>query len=460
MFIGRKKELLELKEQFSSSKKTAVLVYGKRRVGKSTLIKEAAKDFEGIVINHLCVKTNFKGNLQLLSRSITLALGFPQIEFSTIFDIFDFLKKQGKKILLILDEYQYLKESLRDMEVDSYMQSILDSVDSNVKIVLCGSYIAIMKELLKEENPLFGRFSKVINLEEFDYYEASAFYQNLSVREKIRFYSVFGGSPYVLSNLDYNKTLEENVVELLVNQDSILRTYIENVILKEIQKSFDIRILEIIGNEKKRYTEILNLLGSSDNGLLDKQLKSLLSMQTIKKVYPINRKNDKKKLFYEIKDNLVRFYFTYIFANDSLITKFGENQFFENTVAPSLNTFVSFRFEDIVVQYFIRLAHNGKLKDVEDFGSYWYDDKKNGKNGQFDCVLKEKDGYDFFEVKFYQQKMTKNECKKEENQIRSVIDMNCRKVGFVCSAGFDFFTDEYTLIDGEKLFDALAIGEN
>ena len=431
-----------------------MLVYGKRRVGKSTLIAEAVKNFDGIVINHLFSKSSYEGNLSLLNRSIMIALNLPvSTNFATIFDLFDFLKAQNKKILLVLDEYQYFKETCKDGEVDSYMQVIVDSLPNNMKIIFCGSYISIMKELLQEDNPLFGRLTKVLRIEEFDYYDASKFYPNLSVREKIRFYSVFGGSPFVLTNLNYEKTLEENIQNLLISQDSLLRSYIENIMLREIQKNYDVRILEVIGNGKKRYNEILNFLGMKDSGLLDKQLKNLLSMETIEKVFPINKAGDKKKQFYEIKDNLMRFYFTFIFSNDALISKFGNEVFFENTIATSLKTFVSFRFEGIVNQYFKRLAQGGKLQGVTDFGSFWYDDAKNGKNGQFDCVQKEEDGYRFYEVKFYENPMTLAECETEEKQVRSLAQMFCKKVGFVCSCGFDFASTNYDLICGNDLFE-------
>ncbi|MBO4706379.1 MAG: AAA family ATPase [Spirochaetaceae bacterium] len=452
MFIARQKELSELNQELSLRRKSAVLVYGKRRIGKSTLIKEASKNYTGIVVNHLCVKSSFEGNLDLLTKSIMLSLELPEMKFATIFDLFSFINKQNKKILIILDEYQYLKESLKEGEVDSYMQGIIDSLSENIKIILCGSYIAIMKELLQESNPLFGRFTKIIRLEELDYYDSSLFYPNLPNREKIRFYSVFGGSPFVLANLNYEKTLEENIKDLLIEQNSLLRTHIESVMLTEIKKNYDVRILEIIGNGKKKYSELQNLLGMRESGLLDKQLKALLNMETITKTFPINKPNDKKKQFYEIKDNLMRFYFTYIFGNDSIIYRFGAAQFFNLKISNTLNTFISFRFEGMANQYFMRLARNGKLPDIEDFGSYWYDDKKTATNGQFDCVLKEKDGYDFYEVKFYEKPMSKAECEKEEAQVRLLCDINCKKVGFVCSAGFDFKSKKYELIDDRMIF--------
>jgi AAA+ ATPase superfamily predicted ATPase len=162
MFIGREKELQELKTELSEWKrKTAVLIYGKRRVGKSTLINEAAKSFDGIVINHLCVSSTFEGNMELIYKSVSEALELPQIGFDSIFSMIEFLGKTGKKILLVIDEYPYLKQTKKQHEVDSIMQAVIDKLPINIKLILCGSYITIMKELLNEGSPLFGRFSLV-----------------------------------------------------------------------------------------------------------------------------------------------------------------------------------------------------------------------------------------------------------------------------------------------------------
>ncbi len=453
MFIGREKELTELREQFASNNRSVILVYGKRRVGKTCLIQEALREYDGVIVNHLCIKSSYDGNLRLLCRSVALSLGLSSsLSFSTLFDLFDFIKAQNKDMVIILDEYQYFKESGKDMEVDSYIQAVADSLPANVKLVLCGSYITIMKELLRESDPLFGRFTKIIHLEEFDYLDASRFCPELPVREKIRFYSVFGGSPYVLTNLDFGKSVEQNIIDLMLEPNSILRSYIENIALREIQKAFDIRILEVIGNSRKRFNEICSLIGFEDSSLLDKQLKNLLNMETITKVVPINAQNDRKKQFYEISDNLMRFYFTYVFSFDSLIYKFGPEEFLRNAISGTLNTFISYRFEKIANQYLIRQAHDGKLEGVLDFGTFWYDDKKNRRNGQFDCVLKRSDGYDFYEVKFFESPMTLKECEEEERQVRSIVDLACNRIGFICSAGFNFTNDRYDLIEGRDLY--------
>ena len=157
MFIGREKELSQLNVELSAWKrKTVVLVYGKRRVGKSTLIKEAAKKFDGVVVNHMCVTSTFEGNMELIYQSVSEAIGLPNIRFGSLSEMMDYLGMIDKKVLLIIDEYPYLKQTKKKNEVDSYMQAVIEKLPENVKLILCGSYIAMMKELLEEENPLFG----------------------------------------------------------------------------------------------------------------------------------------------------------------------------------------------------------------------------------------------------------------------------------------------------------------
>lgn len=456
MFIGRKKELQALSAELTAqNRKTAVLIYGKRRVGKSTLIREAAKDFDGFVINHLCVSSTFEGNLELIYKSVSEGLSLPSLRFDSLFAMMDYLKTLDKRILLIIDEYPYLKQTKKKHEVDSYMQAVIDRLPENVKLILCGSYITIMKELLAEDNPLFGRFSLIQHIHDFDYYEAAQFYPERSVRDKVAFYAVFGGSPYVLENLDPKTGLRENIQRLLLPETGLIRSHIENVMLREIQKTFDARILETLGNGKKKYSEIKDRLGGSDTGLLDKQLKILLDMETIQKTEPINRRNEKKKQFYEITDNLMRFYFTFIFGKAGIILRIGEQQYYTRRIEGVLTQFISRRLEGIALQYFHRMAVLGRYPDVEDFGSYWYDDPMTKTNGEFDCVMKRsQDQYDFYECKYYDRPMTVEECTQELRQLAQIQGIDVSGVGFVCTGGFTFHDTNAILIDGTQLYDS------
>ena len=454
MFIGREKELAQLREDLASNRKTIALLYGKRRIGKTTLIQEAVKAFHGTVVNYLCVRSSYRGNMELLSRCIADAVGLPSgLRFTTLMDAFEFLDKQNQPVLVILDEYQYLKESGKTYEVDSYMQAVIDRLSPAVRVILCGSYISVMKELLEEGNPLFGRFSLIMHLTELDYLTASRFYEKESPIRKIENYAIFGGSPYVLSEIDSRMSIRDNIIRYLLPSTGILRSYIENVMLREIQKAYDVRILECIGNGRKKYSEIDSMLGNERNGLLDKQLKNLLNMETLEKESPINKPDDNKKKFYVISDNLMRFYFTYIFGKTGQLLRLGEDAFWENEIEPSIHEFISRRFEGIARQYFEIQVQKGNMKGIYDIGAFWYDDPISKTSGEFDCVLKRKGCYDFYECKLRKTPMNRQQCQKEAAQVLKLSGIiPVGKIGFVCSSGFSFESDSYELITGRSLF--------
>ena len=456
MFFGRSKELQELKSELSNwDKKTAILVYGKRRVGKSTLIQEAARDFQGIVIHHLCVASSFEGNLNLICKTVSEALSLPPLQFNTLFDLMDFLGSRNQRTLFVIDEYPYLKQNGKKNEVDSVIQAVIDRLPGNIKLILCGSYITTMKELLTEENPLFGRFSLIQHIRDFDYYEAAAFYPHLNERDKIAFYAVFGGSPYVLENLNTHEDLAYNIKRFLLPETGLIRSHIENVMLKEIRKSFDARILETLANGRKKYSDIRNDVGGHDTGLLDKQLKILLDMETIHKTEPVNRRNDKKKQFYEISDNLMRFYFSYIFGKAGIIARIGAEQFYHTKIASSLTQFISLRLKGIVLQYFHRMALLNNIPDLEDYGTYWYDDPETNTHGEFDCVIKRRgEQFDFYECKYYNQPMSREECEAEKQQLERIKGIKVSKIGFVCTGGFAMEDPtDFILLSGKNLYE-------
>ena len=126
--------------------------------------------------------------------------------------------------------------------------------------------------------------------------------------------------------------------------------------------------------------------------------------------------------------------------------------YYSETLLKTFCKFISRRFEDIVLQYFGRLARTGQRTDIQDIGSYWYDDPVNKKNGEFDCVVKSSAGYEFYECKFYQNPMTEQECRDEEEQLKEIPCKSPAIIGFVCSSGFDFKSDRYSMITGEDLF--------
>lgn len=178
-------------------------------------------------------------------------------------------------------------------------------------------------------------------------------------------------------------------------------------------------------------------------------------MESIEKVVPINKLNDKKKQFYVISDNLIRFYFTYILGDDTIIKMLGEEVFYDTYIEKSIDEFIQRRFEDIVVQYFKCKVRSLEIKGVKKIGSYWYDIPSESKNGEFDVVLQKSDGYQLYECKFFDRKMTREECQQEEKQVNQITELNCIKLGFVNVSGFNFEDDGYELIEGEELLEKI-----
>lgn len=454
MFVGRIHELDQIQSLLDTPGKKSLMLYGKRRVGKSALILEAVKDTPCKVIYYECLMTSLTENLRNLERKIQDIYTNKFLHFEAFEDIFEFLGSTQDKVIVIIDEYSYLKSISEKKYVDSLFQRIIDTMPDNISLVLLGSYVGMMKELLEKENPLFGRFHLIMNVKSFDYLDASLFYPESSVRQKIEFYSIFGGSPFSCSFINPDKSLSDNIIQLLLSPYAVLHSYIENILLSELNKVANANmILSSLANGKMRYSELESTLNIKSNGALDKQLKNLIDMEVITKTTPINRKADKKKVFYEISDNMVRFYYRYIYKEKDVIMRIGEEAFYQRYIAPTIQTFISHRFEDIARQYFCRKSKSDISLDIYDVGTFWYDLPKEHKNGEFDCVIQNKDGYSFYEVKYYDHPISYGEFRKEMQQVSFAASfVNVKNTGCICLAGFDFKDEQSDLITGDMLY--------
>ena len=175
--------------------------------------------------------------------------------------------------------------------------------------------------------------------------------------------------PFASSFINSKKSLEKNIIDLIINPNGILGSYVENVLLSELSKVSNANmILSALANGKKRYSDLESFLGIKSNGLLDKQLKTMIEMEIVRKVFPINKRNDKKKTFYEISDNLVRFYYQYIYKNKDVVLRIGEEAFYKSYIEPNLKTFISHRFEEITREYFTRKCRMEPESGILDVG--------------------------------------------------------------------------------------------
>lgn len=438
MFLGRTKELSALLHCVRHPGRHAI-VYGNRRIGKTSLILEAGKRCEGTFFAFECLKESKRSNLNALCSSLFRAGILPSgMEFSTFLDLFRYLDSRKQRLVLLIDEYPYLSYQNDKNEIDSEFQAIIDQYTRSLNLIFSGSHIGMMRDLLNERNPLFGRMNTILHLEEMNYLEASSFYPCLSPYQKASFYGVFGGSPFILKQIDPSKSLEENIISLFLNPDSGLYLHLSEGVTTDLaMKDRAKSILSLIGNSKLRYNAIEDKLHYDHNGLLSKQLSVLLQMGFIEKHGPINKKENSKKATYSIKSNALKFFYTFVYQNEMALYQIGPKAFFDEYVAERLTPFLSFRFEEIVRSFLSLRVKDGKLPGVRSIGTFYYDDPVRKKNGEFDVAVERKDGFDIIEAKFLKGKVDKNTVFREIEQIRAVTEIPIERIGFVSINGFE-----------------------
>lgn len=451
MFIGREKELALLQQDYIGK---AVMVYGKRRVGKTTLIQKALKSSSYRTVYFECLKGTMQDNISGFVQELVRAKILPvPLNFGTLQDVFAYLNALPEKIVAVIDEYPYLKAMNDSATVDSIFQNIIDNRLVNIELILSGSHIGMMKDTLQEKNALYGRFAVTIKLNELNYLEAAKFYPDKPPYDKAAHYAVFGGSPFVNQALQPTATIRENIISTILNPMSAVYLYANQLLLSDYSVKINAeRIFSVIGNGKKRYTEIEDKLEVKKTGNLSKQIKSLIDLEIIARNSPINKIGDNKKSTFEINDNLLRFYFTFIYKNASALQVLGAEAFYDEYIAPALTDFISRRFEGICRDYFSLQVRSGKMKGVRNIGSYYYDDPAHRKNGEFDVALEFADGYEIYEAKYYAQPMPLDEIHREVQQVEEIKELTVKQIGFIAINGFAEKEEPYLYLDGNDIF--------
>lgn len=451
MFIGREKELALLQQDYIGK---AAMVYGKRRVGKTTLIQKALKSSSYRTVYFECLKGTMQDNISGFVQELVRAKILPvPLNFGTLQDVFAYLNALPEKIVVVIDEYPYLKAMNDSATVDSIFQNIIDNRLVNIELILSGSHIGMMKDALQEKNALYGRFAVTIKLNELNYLEAAKFYPDKTPYDKAAHYAVFGGSPFVNQALQPTATIRENIISTILNPMSAVYLYANQLLLSDYSVKINAeRIFSVIGNGKKRYTEIEDKLDVKKTGNLSKQMKSLINLEIVARNSPINKIGDNKKSTFEINDNLLRFYFTFIYKNASALQVLGAEAFYDEYIAPALTDFISRRFEGICRDYFSLQVRSGKMKGVRNIGSYYYDDPAHRKNGEFDVALEFADGYEIYEAKYYAQPMTLDEIHREVQQVEAIKELTVKQIGFIAINGFAEREEPYLYLDGNDIF--------
>ncbi len=455
LFIGRKTELDKLNRMYENDRQDVTLIYGRRRVGKSELIRQFIRQHKEDALYYECKQTTEQNNAASLSTLISDQLGLPPLAFSGLEQLLEFLFQEScrKKLVLVLDEYPYLQKTV--MGLDSILQSLIDRFrdTSRMKLILCGSFVDTMKQLLLHHNPLYGRISLVLNLKPMNYLESAEFYPSFSHEDKVRLYSVFGGIPYYNQMIDENRSVRENIMELLTIPNARLEDEVSAYLYTELSKINNANeVFEALTRGFSRFNDILSQSHITSSPTLAKVLEKLMLMDMVEKESPINDPDNRKKTGYYISDNLSRFYYRYVFRFASQRRIMNPDIFFDRYVEQDFEqSYVPGRFEAICREFLILKNRLGELPEpFEAIGKYYYDLPKEHKNGEFDVVTRDALGYIFYEAKFRSTPVTEAMAEQEIRQVNAT-GLHCHQYGFFSRSGYEAITRpdivKYTLED-------------
>ncbi|MCX8095705.1 MAG: ATP-binding protein [Caldisericia bacterium] len=451
MFIDREQELDYLEKSYRKEESQFIVIYGKRRVGKTELIKQFIKNKPHIYF--LAQKISEYDNLKILGRLVGDFFNDKILKISGFLNwqlFFEYLNDKIKnKIIIVIDEFPYLAEINKG--ISSIFQAGWDEYlkQKPIFLILCGSSIGMMeKEILYYKAPLYGRRTGQIFLKPFDFYNSSKFYPNLSFDEKINFYSITGGNPSYLLKFNEKKSLKENIKENLLTPQSELYNEVEFILREELREPRNyFSIIKAISLGKTKISEIINETGFQKS-IIHKYLFVLEDLQIIKKEIPVTEKNPLKsrKGIYKIEDQFFKFWFRYILPNKSLIEE-GEIEKVLNLILDDFNIFVSEVYESVAID--ILKSYKYLFFDFDKIGKWW------DKNEEIDIVaFSEKENKILFgEVKWTNKPIGINIFEELKRKSR-LVDWNINKrLEYFCIFSKSGFTDELIKIaKKEKIF--------
>ena len=374
-FINREYELDYLRRCYREEKSQFIVLYGKRRVGKTSLMKEFAKGVPHIYF--LADKATEKDQLLALSERVGLLYEDEFLlsrGFGTWYEFFRYLKGKGR-VVVILDEFPFLIESNR--AVPSIFQKGWDEElkDSGVFLVLLGSSIGMMEsEVLDYKSPLFGRRTGQMLVTPLDYWHARKFFPGVPADQFMYTYAMLGGTPAYLLQFDPKEGLWANIVNRMLVPEAYLFSEPEFILREELREPRNyFAILRAISMGKTRSSEIINETGFEKN-VVGKYLSVLVELRIIRREVPVTEKSfeKSKKGVYVMDDNFFRFWFSFVFPNKSFIEERELDYLVEKKIKPRLDIFTSLTFEDVCRSFVKKGFLEGRR--FQQVGRWWTKD--------------------------------------------------------------------------------------
>lgn len=459
MFIGRQNELKLLNQLYESNSFECLILYGRRRIGKTFLLDEFAKKTNSLYFQ--AQESTDQYNLSLFSQKVLSKFPGPSYlkEFSNWHDCFQYLYEnlQKEPCVLMIDEFPYL--AYQNSSTLSLWQEFIDHSLRKTKtlLILCGSSISFMEsEVLGYQSPLFGRRTAQLKLEELTFFDAQPFYSNFCYEDQIKLYCTLGGTPYYLSMIKSDESADDNIKRLFFSNYGYMYNEMGMLLKQELREpAVYNRVIQAIACGKTKMNEICDYVNESSSKV-SKYLSNLIQLQIIEKHLPFGESEGKsRKGVYQLYDLGFRFYYRFVFQKQASInTGLGDNVY-DQDVKPFLSDYLGYGFEKICIQYLVKENLKGNLPiQFARIGNWWGNNPKEKKEEEIDIMADDNMNLIIGECKYKNEKVEFSILQQQIERSKLFPKYKNYHYFIFSKSGFDF--DVHTV---DKAFHCITLEE-
>jgi AAA+ ATPase superfamily predicted ATPase len=383
-FFNRTLELQFLNDQTRDDRAALIVLYGRRRTGKTSLLRHFARDRRSVIF--VADQGSRDNQLAAFSQVLLDALGetamtgtvFPSWETALRFAA---SKASTEPLFLVMDEFGYLCES--DPSLPSVLQRLWDAEirDSRLHIVLCGSYVSFMeREVLGAKNPLYGRRTGEWLLQPFRFRDAREFFPARTPAEQVTIYGILGGVPAYLERFDPEVDIPTNIQARILSMGTPLYNEPRFLMMEELRDPHVyFSVCHAVAFGKTTPNEIAQTAGLGDRSIAGRYMDTLREMRILERMTPITERNPERtrRGRYRLCDPFFRFWFRFVLPNRSALEAGDPKAVLDSRVMPYLDQHVSIAFEDICRQHLGDLNKADALPARYDrIGSWWRADSE------------------------------------------------------------------------------------
>ncbi|MFT4186856.1 MAG: ATP-binding protein [Micrococcaceae bacterium] len=395
MFVGRESELKKLNKMYAKDSFEFAIIYGRRRVGKTTLINEFLKDKKAIYFTG--VEENAANNLARFSKAI---LSFEDKEnpveasFKNFDEAFSYLAKniEKERLVLVIDEYPFLAKA--SPAVSSILQYFIDHhfLQSKLFLILCGSSMSFMEnQVLGYQSPLYGRRTRQFKIKPFNFDETCEYFPKLDKETAFTLHAITGGIPRYLSLINTEETLRENISDSFLTPDAYLFEEPSNLLKQELRNPINYNsIITAIAEGASKQNDIATKT-QIPSSTITSYLRELIALGIVEKIVPITEidKPKTKRTLYRIADGMFRFWHTFIPKNIDFIEQEIDIWL---AIEKEIPHFLAANFEELSRDYLWKHYDDTSIVPTpfQRIGLWWGTDDKTRKEVEIDIV-----GHDF-----------------------------------------------------------------